>query len=130
ATTGELLSAESFVDGVNWASHVDMETGRPVLNPEANYSLTGEGAVVSPAFSGAHLWQPLSFSPETGLVYIPAIEWGYAFVAAEVDDNPMGQKLGISFAGNAEVTAQLENPPVRKGFLLAWDPLKQEEAWR
>jgi PQQ-dependent dehydrogenase (methanol/ethanol family) len=130
AKTGELLSADAFVPGVNWARGIDKKTGRPLVNAEANYSKTGRGALVSPYYGGAHNWQPLSFSPSTGLVYIPANQSSYAFVATHEDDNPMGQKLSISFAGNVEFMQKLKKPPVSEGFLLAWDPVRKKEAWR
>jgi quinohemoprotein ethanol dehydrogenase len=130
AATGKLLSADPYVKGINWARGVDLKTGRPVVNPEADYGKTGEGAFVSPAFGGAHNWQPLSFSPQTGLVYIPAIESSYAFVASREDDNPMGQKLSISFAGNAEMMRRADARRDSAGFLLAWDPVKRREVWR
>jgi mono/diheme cytochrome c family protein len=63
-------------------------------------------------------------------VYIPANQSSYAFVATREDDNPMGQKLSISFAGNVEFMKKLKQQPVSEGFLLAWDPVKQQEAWR
>ena len=81
--TGELLSAENFVD-INWASHVDLETGRPVVNPEAQYWKTGKTTFVSPAFLGAHNWHPMSYSKDTGLVYLPAQELAFPYMA---DDN-------------------------------------------
>jgi PQQ-dependent dehydrogenase (methanol/ethanol family) len=130
AKTGELISAEPYVPGVNWARGVDKKTGRPLVNAEANYGKTGKGALVSPYYGGAHNWQPLSFSPATGLVYIPANQSSYAFVATHEDDNPMGQKLSISFGANVEFMQKLKKPPVSEGFLLAWDPVKQKEAWR
>jgi quinohemoprotein ethanol dehydrogenase len=130
ARTGERLSSVAYVPGVNWAKGIDNKTGRPILNPAANYSKTGKGALVSPFFGGAHNWQPLSFSPQTGLVYIPANQSSYAFVATKEDDNPMGQKLSISFAGNQEVMRKLKSPPVSEGFLLAWDPVANKEVWR
>jgi PQQ-dependent dehydrogenase (methanol/ethanol family) len=130
AKSGELLSATPYVAGITWASGIDKKTGRPILNPEANYGKTGKGALVSPFYGGAHNWQPISYSPKTGLVYIPANQSSYAFVATKEDDNPMGQKLSISFAGNAEYMQKLKKPPVNEGFLLAWDPVKQKEAWR
>jgi quinohemoprotein ethanol dehydrogenase len=63
--TGELLSAEKFVR-VNWASHVDMITGRPVETSEGHYD--DEWKVVLPSPNGGHLWHPMSYSPDTGLV--------------------------------------------------------------
>jgi PQQ-dependent dehydrogenase (methanol/ethanol family) len=130
AKSGELLSADAYVPGVNWAKGIDMKTRRPIRNPEANYSKTGKGALVSPFFGGAHNWQPLSFSPDTGLVYIPANQSSYAFVATREDDNPMGQKLSISFAGNQAMMRSLKAQPVSEGFLLAWDPVARKEVWR
>jgi quinohemoprotein ethanol dehydrogenase len=107
-----------------------MKTGRPVINPEANYGKTGKGALVSPYFGGAHNWTPNSFSPATGLVYIAANQSSYAFVATHEDDNPMGQKLSISFVGNQEMMRKLKTPPVSLGYLLAWDPVARKERWR
>jgi quinohemoprotein ethanol dehydrogenase len=130
AKSGELLSATPYVAGINWNKGIDKKTGRPIPNPEADYGKTGKGALVSPFYGGAHNWQPLSFSPLTGLVYIPANQSSYAFVATREDDNPMGQKLSISFAGNQAFMSKLKTQPVSEGFLLAWDPVKQKEAWR
>jgi glucose dehydrogenase len=130
AGSGKLLSADAYVPGVNWAKGIDMKTGRPIANPEANYGKTGKGALVSPYYGGAHNWQPISFSPKTGLVYIPANQSSYAYVATHEDDNPMGQKLSISFAGNQQFMRKLKTQPVSEGFLLAWDPVRKKEVWR
>ena len=83
-----------------------------------------------PYFGGAHNWHPMSYSPQTGLVYIPTMEVSYPFVVAQEDDNPMGQKLSISFAGSAKMLEDPKALRVNKGFLLAWDPVNQKEAWR
>ena len=107
-----------------------MKTGRPIMNPAARYDVTGKGFIAVPYFGGAHNWQPMSFSPETGLVYIPAMEISYPFVVTHEDDNPMGQKLSISFAGSAKMLQDPKALRVNKGFLLAWDPVKQKEVWR
>jgi alcohol dehydrogenase (cytochrome c)/quinohemoprotein ethanol dehydrogenase len=63
-------------------------------------------------------------------VYIPANQSSYAFVASKEDDNPMGQKLSISFSGNQAFMRKLKQRPVSDGFLLAWDPVRRKEAWR
>ena len=130
AKTGELMSADPYVQGVNWTTGVDPKTGRPQKTVAANYSKTGRGAFVSPAFGGGHNWTPLSYSPQTGFVYIPANQSSYAFVAAPEDDNPMGQKLSISFAGNQQMMRNNKAPLVNLGYLLAWDPVNKKEAWR
>jgi alcohol dehydrogenase (cytochrome c)/quinohemoprotein ethanol dehydrogenase len=129
AASGELLSAKPIVP-LNWSTGIDMKTGRPIMNPAARYDVTGKGFIAVPFFGGAHNWHPMSYSPLTGLVYIPTMEVSYPFVATHVDDNPMGQKLSISFAKSAEMLRDPKALRVNKGYLLAWDPVKQQEAWR
>ena len=129
AASGELLSAKPIVP-INWSTGIDMKTGRPIVNPAARYDVTGKGFIAVPYFGGAHNWHPMSYSPQTGLVYIPAMEVSYPFVVTHEDDNPMGQKLSISFAGSAKMLEDPKALRVNKGFLLAWDPVKQKEAWR
>jgi quinohemoprotein ethanol dehydrogenase len=129
AATGELLSAKPIVP-LNWSTGIDMKTGRPIMNPAARYDVTGKGFIAVPHFGGAHNWHPMSYSPLTGLVYIPVAEVSYPFVVAERDDNPMGQKLSISFARSAEMLKDPKALRVNKGYLLAWDPVNQKEAWR
>ena len=71
--TGELLAADPYVE-VNWATHVDLKTGRPVEVPGAAYK--DKGTYIRPGPLGGHNWQAMSFSPKTGLVYIPAQDNG------------------------------------------------------
>jgi len=71
--SGELLSAEPYV-GVTWASHVDMTTGRPVERPGTRYYEEGLPSFQTPFAFGGHDWPPMSYSPDTGLAYIPAME--------------------------------------------------------
>ncbi|MBL4680694.1 MAG: PQQ-dependent dehydrogenase, methanol/ethanol family, partial [Pseudomonadales bacterium] len=68
---GELISAENYIP-INWASHVDVESGRPVETEIADYRF--EVQMTKPAPFGGHNWQPMAFNEETGLVYIPAME--------------------------------------------------------
>ena len=71
--TGELLSADQYVP-LNWATSIDMETGRPTISDEVDYK---DGPVfVEPSGMGGHSWNPMAYNPENGLVYIPAIEGG------------------------------------------------------
>jgi alcohol dehydrogenase (cytochrome c)/quinohemoprotein ethanol dehydrogenase len=129
AATGELISAKPIVP-LNWSTGIDMKTGRPIMNPAARYDVTGKGFIAVPHFGGAHSWPPMSFSPQTGLVYIPTMEISYPFVATREDDNPMGQKLSISFAGSAAMLKDPKALRVNKAYLQAWDPVNQKEVWR
>jgi PQQ-dependent dehydrogenase (methanol/ethanol family) len=69
-TNGKLISAEPYVP-LNWARRVDLGTGRPVVNPDAYYGASGKPWLAMPGPLGAHNWHPMSFSPRTGLVYLP-----------------------------------------------------------
>lgn len=69
--TGELLSAKNYAY-VNWATHVDMKTGRPEVTPQADYYSGPKN--VYPSWAGAHSWNPMTYDLKTGLVYIPVID--------------------------------------------------------
>ena len=130
--TGELISAENIVP-VNWATHVDLETGRPVETPDARYDETLAAKVISPGPGGAHNWQPMSYSPDTGLVYIPAKQEPFAFKLDEdFEAQPIGMNLGVNYWETPEEVIPLapEFGDTYQGFLLAWNPVTQTEAWR
>ena len=130
-TNGELISAENYVP-INWATHVDMETGRPVENPANNYFDTP--ALTTPGPLGGHNWQPMAFNPDTGLVYIPAQEM--LFVYSHDKDfkyNPKtwntGQQIEMTYLPkNPDELAMVDKATF--GYLLAWDPVAQKEVWR
>ncbi|MEO8097559.1 MAG: PQQ-binding-like beta-propeller repeat protein [Acidobacteriota bacterium] len=95
--TGELLSAEPWVT-VSWATGVDLKTGRPRVNPEANYG--AESISVMPGPGGGHVWVPWSFNPNTGLVYIPStIGGGYTY-QANPEYTPLPTDIGPTGRGN------------------------------
>jgi len=129
AKTGELISAKPIVP-VNWSTGIDMKTGRPIMNPAARYDVTGKGFIAVPHYGGAHTWTPMAYSPLTNLVYIPTMEISYPFVMTHEDDNPMGQKLSISFAGSAKMLQDPKALRKNKAYLQAWDPVNQKEVWR
>jgi PQQ-dependent dehydrogenase (methanol/ethanol family) len=94
--TGELLSADPWVT-VNWASGVDLKTGRPRVNPEARYGT--DSVSITPGPGGGHVWPPWSFNPATGLVYIPStIGGGYTF-QANPDFVPLPTDIGLDGRG-------------------------------
>jgi PQQ-dependent dehydrogenase (methanol/ethanol family) len=77
--TGEFISAEPWVT-VTWATGIEPKTGRPIVNPAARYAATALNVIPGP--SGGHLWPPQSFSPITGLVYVPSqVGQGFTFSA-------------------------------------------------
>jgi PQQ-dependent dehydrogenase (methanol/ethanol family) len=124
--TGELLSAEPYIP-VTWAERVDPTTGRPVERPNADYYDTD--AMVVPSALGGHNWQPMSFHPGTGLVYLPAQVKAAAYANnPEYQYNPQSWNTGTRRAGT-ETNRQVEETETY-GFLLAWDPVAQQERWR
>ncbi len=127
--TGELLSAESYVD-VNWASHVDPKTGRPVETGAAEWS--ERRAMVTPGPSGGHNWHPMAYSPETGLVYIPTLDRVYPFVAdPDFSFRPGAFNTGEDYEEIADYVAGLPTVDFCKpSHLTAWDPVRQVQVWR
>jgi quinohemoprotein ethanol dehydrogenase len=126
--TGELLSAEKFVRA-NWASHVDLATGRPVETPEGNYDERPRWVLPSP--NGGHLWHPMSYSPETKLVYIPVLELGFLYALDPAFTRVKGVwNLGLDFRNLPALLAEhaSEMPPAW-GELKAWDPVTQKAVW-
>jgi quinohemoprotein ethanol dehydrogenase len=133
AKTGKFLSGSPWT-AQNWTLGIDPVTGRPEINPEARYEQTGKLFVSVPGAGGAHSWQPMSFSPKTGLVYIPANNAGFPFFAEE-DWQPSAQ--GFQIGLDQAATAMPAIPEVREaalmgttGSLVAWDPVAKKEAWR
>ncbi len=123
--TGELISAESYVP-VTWAERIDLETGRPVETPEARYD--AEGAMLEPGPAGAHNWHPMSFNPETGLVYIPGRLTAFYYSRPPEFDPERGRSNpGVPFGRGGR--GGLEPSPAQE-FVLAWDPVAQAERWR
>ena len=132
AKTGAVISAKNYVT-TTWASAIDIKTGRPVADPQARYDETGKAFVVQPGGQGAHSWHPFSYNPTTGLVYFSAIETSTAFKsAATFVAHPMAANTGLEFPLSATVYDDLKSKAPRKSEsrLVAWDPVKQQEAWR
>ena len=128
--TGELISAKNFVPNT-WASHIDMKTGKPVINPEA--FVQEKPFLMTP--SAAHNWNPMSYSPLTGLVYIPTLEQWMIISRLPKDQFKfvLGRTtLGAAVSNYPELRKEM-NEAVQsrdKGYVLAWDPVKQQEAFR
>ena len=92
-----------------------------------------EPALVTPGPYGAHNWHPMSFSPQTGLVYLPAQELAMAYL-----HNPKYQQSSLGFNIGIDATAIMmpDDPQIRaaalatvRGALKAWDPVTQTEKW-
>ena len=134
AATGKFISGHPFAKTITWAKGLDPVTGIPIVNPEAKYEKTGKPFIGMPGAVGAHSWTPMSFSPKTGLVYIPANDTAQAYNAAAKGWKPgtVGFQLGLDL-GPMEIPA---DPKIRAataaamtGSLIAWDPVAGKPRW-
>jgi len=119
--TGELLTAGKFAK-TNWASHINMETGRPVYDPAGEYWNAEEGAttIVWPNMWGSHSWNPMAFHPTLKLSYIPVVDAPSMMTSdGEGDFNDDIVML-------TEVDGRAHSP----GKLVAFDPVSQTVRWR
>ena len=73
--TGELLAVGKFAK-INWATDIDLETGKPVYDPAGEYwnLPEGEKAFIWPNMWGSHGWNPMAFHPGHALSYIPVVD--------------------------------------------------------
>ena len=78
--TGAFVSGEPFAH-ITWTKGLDPNTHRPIPTPAADW--THRPILIYPGPSGAHSWQPMSYSPKTGLVYIPVIDAPMVYVNTE-----------------------------------------------
>ncbi|NIS03040.1 MAG: methanol/ethanol family PQQ-dependent dehydrogenase [Gemmatimonadetes bacterium] len=136
-TNGELLVAEKYDPAVNWATQVDMKTGRPQVVSRYSTEAQGEDVNVEdicPAALGTKDQQPAAFSPRTGLFYVPTnhvcmdyepfrVEYvaGQPYVGATLSMFP-----APSFEPGNEVHT-IKEPHL--GRFVAWDATKGEVAW-
>ncbi|MGB6450232.1 MAG: PQQ-dependent dehydrogenase, methanol/ethanol family [Steroidobacteraceae bacterium] len=130
ARTGKLISANQYVPA-NWTSGIDLATGRPRISREVRYDLTGKPAFVQPGGQGAHSWHPISYSPQTGLVYFSAIgnTSTNMMSAKSFTPQPMGSNTGLSFQAPRPGAARVRPTPA-ESELVAWDPVRQRQVWR
>ena len=120
--TGELLSATPFAP-INWASGYDMKTGRQQLNALKE---THEGRItrdICPSSTGAKDFIPSAFSPQTGMLYIPAhntcMDYG-GLQASYIAGTPY---LGAS-------VKMYPGPGGYQGMLIAWDVANERPVWQ
>jgi quinohemoprotein ethanol dehydrogenase len=125
--TGELISAKPFAFQ-DWAAGLDPKTGRPVESATA-YA-RHQAVAVSPGAAGGHNWNPMSFSPRTGLVYVPmkdhTVMVHMPATAWKPDTRHYNTGADVRYAGRMP-----RNPSrvASSGHLLAWDPVQQRATW-
>ena len=126
---GRVISAEPYVK-VSWATKIDLVNGRPVEVPGIRYP-DGKPFTMWPGPAGAHSSQPMAYSPQTGLAYIPAMQMPIIF-----SDKGITRENWIRVPGNASDGAvdfalvdRAKNPEAGTSSLIAWNPITQRLAW-
>jgi quinohemoprotein ethanol dehydrogenase len=129
--TGALISAKPFTF-INWATGFDMKTGRPIESASARYPHVDSPPII-PGPLGAHSWQPMSYSPLTGLTYIPVNEVGFNY---KPEENFEFKNSALNFGIDMVAAGMPQDPNIKKaildsvkGKLVAWDPVQQKQAW-
>ncbi len=129
--TGELLVAEKYDPAVNWASHIDMETGRPVVVAEFSTEAGGVDTNtknICPAALGSKDQQPAAFSPRTKLFYVPTNHTCMDYEPFEIEyvaGQPyVGATLSMFPAGRATGDGS-----THMGNFIAWDATSGEIKW-
>ena len=115
-TTGEVLSAEPF-GAVNSSKGVDLQTGRPIPNPDKEPRTGKVVRNICPTASGAKDWQPSAFSPRTGLLYIP-----HNNLCMDEEGVEVNYIAGTPYVGMN--VRMIPGPGGHRGAFTAWDIAK------
>lgn len=123
-----IINAWPFVDGITWTKGFDLKTGMPKVD-EAQYPPQpkpgqdkGDTVFVSPPFLGGTNWMPMSYSPDSGLFYIPGNHWAMDYWAENIT-----YKAGAAYLGQGFRIKKLYNDHV--GILRAINPVTGKIAW-
>jgi len=135
--TGKFISGAPL-QKITWAKGLDPKTGRPIINPDAHFGTTP--VIVWPGPGGGHVWQGMSYNPQTDLVYItPGAATSFSYVQAPEFKPELGAyNWGIVFrttrqgadANGAPPPPPPPPTPPAGNFLFAWDPVTETERWR
>jgi alcohol dehydrogenase (cytochrome c) len=123
-TNGKLLAANAF-EKVNWASHVDNETGRPVETDIAKSIRAGNATEHWPSTRGGKNWPHAAFNPQTGLLYANTLHEGRMYKHLEIKPHVVGQRY--QFIENLPLPRAADEP---LGHMEAIDPLTAQKKWR
>jgi len=125
--SGELLVAEKYDPVVNWATHVDMKSGRPQV--VAKYSTDKNGPDVNtkgicPSALGTKDQQPASFSRKTGLFYVPTNH-----VCMDYEPFQIEYTAGQPYVGSTLSMYAAPNSHGGMGNFIAWDAGTGKIVW-
>ena len=121
-SNGKLLAANPYVK-VNWASSIDLKTGKPVETDVTRDAREGKKVTVYPSILGGKNWQPMSFNPQTGLAYANTLVFG-----GHYKTEPATYKAGEWYLG-MDLTDLWDWPEGPRGQLKAIDPMTGKTKW-
>ena len=121
-TNGKLLAANPYVK-VNWATGIDMKTGRPIETDVSKDARDGKKVTVYPSILGGKNWEPMSFNPQTGLAYANTLAFGGRYKTEPVDYKQGEWYLGM------DLTDLWEWGDGPRGHLKAIDPMTGKAKW-
>lgn len=121
-TNGKLLAANPYVK-VNWATGIDMKTGRPIETDVSKDAREGKKVTVYPSILGGKNWEPMSFNPQTGLAYANTLAFGGRYKT-----EPVTFKQGEWYLG-MDLTDLWEWGDGPRGHLKAIDPMTGKAKW-
>ncbi len=121
-TTGTLLVAEKFDPAVNWASRIDLQTGRPVEVPAMRTRAGVNSQGICPAALGSKDEQPAAYSPRTGLFYVPTNH-----VCMDYEPFEVRYTAGQPYVG--ATLRMFPGPGGNMGAFIAWDAAKGKIVW-
>jgi alcohol dehydrogenase (cytochrome c) len=121
-TNGKLLAANPYVK-VNWATGIDMKTGRPIETDVSKDARDGKKVTVYPSILGGKNWEPMSFNPQTGLAYANTLAFG-----GHYKTEPVTYKAGEWYLG-MDLSDLWEWGDGPRGHLKAIDPLTGKAKW-
>ncbi len=134
--SGELISAEPYIQGINWTLGIDKKTGKPIDNPAARFDERKQPFTASPGEGGGHSWNPTAFSPKTKLFYLQAFDYSSgrhlprpSFEYVKGLDNIGTYHFASHMPGEAPPVPDPKAPKPQAN-LMAWDPVAQKAAWK
>ncbi len=128
--TGKLISAEKYTE-VNWADGYNLTTGRPILTGKGDYSK--EPKLVYPGTQGGHNWQPISFSPKSGLLYFGETRLPTLHINdpdAKFQDHGRRWNLAEKIVMPETPQELAEMTALVSSSLIGWDPVTQKKVWQ
>jgi alcohol dehydrogenase (cytochrome c) len=127
-TNGELIAANQYGKKVNWATGIDMKTGRPIDTPMTaairNSEEMKDHVEVWPSVFGTKNWMPMAYDPNKRRAYVNTMNFGWKYKTVKQEYKPGGTwYLGVDIGG------WVEPPDGNRGYLTAIDPLTGKAVW-